>query len=237
MKRRALLVLAALAAPAVHAQEIGVLYPQVFLTSDYRFDGLSSSNRKPTMQFSLYLWRPDGWYGGLWLSGVDYQEGRNTWLETDLYLGKHFTDGDTRYTLEVMGSFFPTQEGPGPTYDFVQFNAKIRHTMDRLELNGELAWTPSASAGNGQAWKAEAGLGVVIAEGWTAGASWGVRSPELGFERQYWEAGLTYTIDDWAFDLRWYDTDLESAECFYTDWCEGGFAAKVTYTLPMIVLG
>lgn len=236
----ALAAFLALAQPAAAQEalpENGLLYPQIFLTSDYRFDGLSSSDREPVLQFSVYWWRPDDWYAGLWLSRVDYRDGRNTWLEASLYLGRHITMGDTRLTFEMMASIFPTQTGPGPGYDFVQGTVKLQHRIDALTLNGEVSWTPSASAGAGESWRFEGGAAVKLGGGIAASASYGYRTSENGFARHYWEAGVTWTIDDaWAIDLRYFDTDLEPVQCFYTDWCEAGFAAKITYTLPMVLL-
>jgi hypothetical protein len=43
----------------------GRLYPSLFLTSDYRYEGQSLTGHEPTVQASIYWWRPDRLYAGL----------------------------------------------------------------------------------------------------------------------------------------------------------------------------
>src|SRR5262249_10123636 len=93
-----------------------LLVTDVSLTSDYRYDGLSSSDRHGTVQGSFYLWRPDKLFAGVFASGVD--NGAST--EIDLYGGRKFDIGATHLQLQVLGAFFLDQKYRDfiPTYNF-----------------------------------------------------------------------------------------------------------------------
>src|SRR4030095_3329018 len=67
----------------------------VFLTSDYRYDGQSLNSHKPTVQASLYWWRPDNFYAGVWMSRVDFSDlgDPTTSFEVEVYGGRNLHVG------------------------------------------------------------------------------------------------------------------------------------------------
>src|SRR5687767_9374618 len=110
MRRRRALIVAVIVhlvtQPAAAQDAWGRLYPSVFFTSDYRYDGVSLAGHSPTPQASLYWWRPDKFYGGLWVSGVDFSDlgDTTTTFEVDIYGGRHFALAGMQLTLEGMYS-------------------------------------------------------------------------------------------------------------------------------------
>src|SRR5688572_2731372 len=79
------------AAPAVAQDEMPFsLSGYVAVTSDYRFRGISQSDRDFAPQGSLNLVGPDGWYVGTWASTVDFDptNSGNPHVEVDIYGGK-----------------------------------------------------------------------------------------------------------------------------------------------------
>src|SRR5690348_9037125 len=84
-----LLAIAAMTAGTARAKDWGHLYGYVDWTSDYRFYGLSESNRQPTEQGGLHWAAPDNFYAGIFVSGVNFRDYRGTSYEVDFYAGKH----------------------------------------------------------------------------------------------------------------------------------------------------
>src|SRR5690349_11991421 len=146
MRGRTALAIATLLAPApALAQQAGQdrILPTLILTSEYRYDGTSSSSGNPAIQASLYWWRPDHFYAGVFVTSVDYSGfyDPETSYEIDAYAGYNWDigqpyfemEGDaTRISLEGMYTFFPDQGPPGPTFDFFQLKAAIRHRTGAL---------------------------------------------------------------------------------------------------------
>src|SRR5262245_32686733 len=136
MRTAAICLIALATAGASQAQEWGKLYPTLMLTSDYRYDGVSNTSGNPALQASLYWWRPDHFYAGIFATTVDFSGfyDPDTSYEIDLYAGYNWDFGPpyfemggdaTRLTAEIMYTQFPDQGPPGPTYNFLQFTARV----------------------------------------------------------------------------------------------------------------
>jgi uncharacterized protein (TIGR02001 family) len=230
----AFLVLAALGTSVARAEGIGLLFPQITIASDYQFFGLSNSNREPALQASLYLWRPDNFYAGVWATEVDFLLPGGPTFEIDVYGGKHFDVGDTRLTVEAMYTSFPDQSHKGPKFNFFQTSLEVQHKFDAVTVRGEAAWTPDSSFGNGKAWRAEGGLSYAPETWLELSGTFGGWTSERGQDRKYWDFGVTTKWKDLEFDVRYVDTDLSRSECFFTDWCEPSVVGKITYNIPIL---
>ncbi|MFC3092753.1 hypothetical protein DRW07_00870 [Alteromonas sediminis] len=57
----------------------------VTFASDYLFNGVSQTDEKPALQFSLDYADESGWYVGTWSSNVDFGDGTD--YEVDVYAG------------------------------------------------------------------------------------------------------------------------------------------------------
>ncbi|MGD2131449.1 MAG: TorF family putative porin [Maricaulaceae bacterium] len=219
-------------AGAAEAEPIGVLYPQVSVVSDYRYYGVSNSNLEPTAQLSLYLWRPDGLYAGVFSSGVDFLIPDGPSFELDLYAGRNIEMGRTTLTFEGMASLFPDNEAAGPTLNFYQAVGKLSRSHGALTIGAEAAWTPAAPSNAGERWRLQANAGYAAADWLSFEARYGSLDSERGQDRRYWEVGAVASRGPLALDVRYAGTDLEPSECFFTDWCEPGLVGKLTYNLP-----
>lgn len=224
----------ALAAPAAaQMTPVGLLVPQPSVVSDYRFEGMSSTKREPTAQFSLYLWRPDKFYAGAFVSGVDYGYPGSPSYEVDGYVGRHFDIAPkTRLTAEVMASTFPDQANLGPTLDFVQTKLKAERTEGRFSAFAQAAYTPNAAASAGRAWTLKAGGAYAVRPWLKLDAAVGRRTAVRGQDRDFWRLGATASGKALALELAYQDTNLSRAKCFNTDWCAPGLVVKLTYTPP-----
>ena len=118
--RVVLLVVACLLLPgtcgrAFAAANWGALYAYVDWTSEYRFYGLSESNRQPAVQAGLHWTGPENFYAGIFVSRVNFRDFRKTSVEADLYAGRHF-DFEGHQSLQFAQSPVRSPAPPrGPT--------------------------------------------------------------------------------------------------------------------------
>jgi uncharacterized protein (TIGR02001 family) len=231
------LVMVTVCGSSTNAQEAqsrwGRLFPSVLVTSDYRYDGQSLNDHEPTVQASLYWWRPDKFFAGVWMSGVDFSDlgDPTTSFELDVYGGRNFQVGRTELTVEGMYSFFPDKRIPGPTYDFVTAKARLRRSIGALTFGGAVAWTPDAPYDGGPAWRlseeASYRWAAWLRTGGQVGRRWNARAAD----RTFWDAGVTTTWRKVSIDLRYADTDLGFAACGGVNWCEAGVVATLQLDL------
>jgi uncharacterized protein (TIGR02001 family) len=132
----ALMAAALLAAPAAAQDKTpkvasppgsrGGLYTSVWVASEYRYQGVSNSDRQPVLQAVVHHFRPDGWYAGLFATTVDYGYRGSPDYELDFYGGKTLKlDPKTDLKLQALATVFPDNHTPGPTFDFVQGGARV----------------------------------------------------------------------------------------------------------------
>ncbi|WP_340646713.1 TorF family putative porin [Phenylobacterium sp.] len=218
-------------AGAAQAGSWGRIYPQVSVVSDYRYDGVSSSDGHPVLQGDLYWWRPDNAYAGLFVTQVDFNDPGKTSYEVDVYAGKYVPMGKTRVKLEAMYTAFPDNRTWGPTYDFLTLKVGATRRFDKLTLGTDASWTPMASYGAGEAVRVAGEATYRLTPELTVGGKLTRRWVHKGYDRTAWNLGATTTYRNLTFDLRYYDTDLSLKECRYQDWCSHAVVAKVTARL------
>lgn len=230
----ALAATAALAEPAARPPSLNhpcaAVYVAATVLSDYRFDGFSESNRRPTWQGIVYCYRTDGWYGGVELTGVDFLDQPRTRLETDVLAGRHIAVKGSDLNLGVLYTVFPDKRAPGPSYDMVALQAELSHTVKKLTLKGEIAWLDYLGPSE-KGWHAK-GTAEYAATPWLKlsghiGEIW----VEDRADRPHWDVGATATWRRLSLDLRYGGTDLKPAQCYFTRWCSPGPSVGVTYTL------
>lgn len=235
------LALFASTAGAAHAQQAkDALFPTLIVASEYRYDGTSSSSGNPVVQGSLYWWRPDHFYAGVFASTVDYSgfHDPDTSYEIDIYAGHHWDFGQpyfemggnaTRVTLEGMYTFFPDQGPPGPTFNFFQMKAAIQNRTGPMTLRVETAYVPEASYGAGYAAKIEGGAKYRFTDWLSLSGEYGYREAERRSDRSWWDIGATLTFGQFDLDLRWYDTDLDFVECGFSENCDPALVGSLSW--------
>jgi len=239
MKHAALPAAAVLAAlllaPAAHAQS--GLYSFVALTSDYRYQGVSSSNNHAAFQGVVHHFRPDGWFAGLFVTEVDYGYASSPDFELDFYAGKTMKlNSKTELKLQGLATVFPDDETPGPTLNFVQAGASLIRREGPLTLTGQATYVPEGSYGAGEVWRAEVGADYVIRKSLTVKSLAGHQIAEHRIDRTYWSFGLEARWKHLIFDVRYQGNDLSRAECgFNPDICGDTVTGTVTAVLPLIL--
>ncbi|CAN5490169.1 hypothetical protein BH10PSE5_BH10PSE5_28940 [soil metagenome] len=231
----ALLSAAALPAPFAQAHEWGGIFSAVMVASDYRYQGSSSSNLKPVVQGYAHLYRPDGYYAGVFATQVDYGYDSSPTYEVDLYGGKNIQFGKTEVKLEAMYSAYPDNQTWGPTLDFLSLKAAAKRTDGKVSLGGAAVYTPQGPYGAGEGWRVEGEAGYAVNPHLKlkalAGQSWTHR----GQDRGYWELGAVTTWKNLALEIRYTDNSLSRARCgFNPDICDPTVVGTLTVSLPPI---
>jgi uncharacterized protein (TIGR02001 family) len=222
------------------AGEWGNLYGYVDWASDYRFYGASESDRHAVEQGGLHWAAPDDFYAGVFVTGVDPKDFRNTSYEVDLYAGKHFRFDADDLNLEALYSFDPDIAGhpsyapPGvilPTYNFFSVSAELTHSFGAFDVGGKVILEPRPDSHRGLLWSVNASASYAVTDWLKASLNAGHQEEALGVTSNHWDIGATATWRlQWALDLRYYGTDISRANCYGTNWCEPAVVAKVTYS-------
>jgi uncharacterized protein (TIGR02001 family) len=211
----------------------GRLFPSLFLTSDYRYEGQSLNGHRAAVQASLYWWRPDNFYAGVWMSPVDFSDlgDPTTSFEVDVYGGRNLYVGRTELTFEGMYSFFPDKNIPGPTYDFVTTKVRLRRSLGALTLGSAFGLVPDAPYDGGPAWRITEEFSYRWAAWLKTGGRVGRRWSARTVDRTFWDIGATTSWKQVSVDLRLSDTNLGVTECGGVNWCEPGVVATLQVDL------
>jgi uncharacterized protein (TIGR02001 family) len=105
------------------------------VVSDYRFRGVSLSNRKPALQGGLDL-AYDGWFGGGWASTLG--RGGDAGVELDLYAGRRGKLRGLRYS--VAGYIYIYPDVPNARY--VELQTCFERDIGRKQLALEASFAP-----------------------------------------------------------------------------------------------
>ena len=104
--------------------------------TDYRFRGISLSNKKPAFQPSLTLSHSSGFYVGTWLSNTADNGGAD--LEVDLIAGWGKTLGPIDFDINATYYYYPGTD----SLDYVEIISTASHTFGQLTLGTTFAYTP-----------------------------------------------------------------------------------------------
>ena len=179
-------LLAAGAAPAA-AQPSVDLSANIGLVSDYRFRGLSLSDRGPALQGGVDLEAEMGLFAGTWVSTIADYGGAH--VEVDLYAGYRGSAAGFALTATANAYFYPGGSG----VNYMEFRLEAEREIGPVTLGVEAAWVPrqrNVDAANHYL-GASAGVAIPGATGLTATARAG---REQGFydNKWDWEVGLSY---------------------------------------------
>jgi uncharacterized protein (TIGR02001 family) len=225
---------AALADPAPAAPgKIGPcdgVFAQVAGMTDYRFDGFSESDRRPTWQATAYCYRDDGSFVGATFTGVDFLDSPRTHFEADWYVGRQFRVRGFTTTLDLFYASFPDKRAPGPSYNIIEPQAEVARSFRRLTLKGSAAWTPNDS-GAGPAWHLKTSASYRLAPWLTLSAEAGRYLERGAGGYDHWDIGATATWRRLTLDARYGGTDRSLAQCYGVNWCQPGVYATVSYRL------
>jgi len=234
----AISVAAAFSATVASAQTVSVS-GTIAGVSDYRYRGISQTDRNPALQAGLTLNTEAGLYAGVWASNVDFNDNpRDTWGEIDLTLGFSNALSDAlSYDVGFTYYAYPNSDSAGlPDYNYWETNFGIAYEAGQFGASGKIFYSPDFFGETGDAVYVTAGASYTPATvGWltfdaTLGHQWIENNAGFGTPDYFdWSIGATATWEMLAFGLRYIDTDIEKSRCGASlDWCDATAVASIT---------
>lgn len=226
-------MLALFAGPAMADNNYAGFSGYVALTSDYRFRGISNSDLHPTVQGAINWAGDDGWYAGSWGSGIDFNDppGAGSSIEVDLYGGKHFDLDGTDLNVEAYYYWYPDQPA-GAHYSYYETIVGLSHPFENgLTVGAQAAWSPEFFGKTGDGWWVAANASYAVADWVSVSGNVGHQWVDLGLDYTHWDAGVTFTWNQFALDVRYIDTSEGVATCF-SHICDATVNATLTFNIP-----
>ena len=182
------------------------------IVSDYRFRGISQTDKNFAVQAGLTASHESGVYVGVWGSSIDDYVAAGGDQEIDLMAGFKKSIGDTTVDVGAIYYFYPGAEQllPGYNSDFAEFYGSVTQAIGPVSAKLAAAYAPSQSA------------------------------LDYGFGKEdnfYMNFGLSGTVPDTGLGLsagvgRTFTRSFLSGGIKYTDWSLGA-----TYTTGPVTLG
>jgi len=220
--RIAPLIAAAIAAPAA-AEDLGsgfAVNGGATLVSDYRFRGISQTDKRFAIQGTMTLSHSSGFYASVWGSSIDDYIANGGDAELDLILGYKKTFKATTVDVGVLYYYYPGSDGANT--DFAEPYLKVTQAFGPVSATGTIAYAPKQKGiglydGDGFFHKEDnlylAGdLAYAIPKtpiGLTAhfGHSFGPSYLTIGDEYSDWSLGATVTHKNITAGISYVDTN------------------------------
>ncbi len=211
----------AAAAPAM-AAEIGGGFSVnggATLTSDYRFRGISQTDKRFAVQGTLSVSHSSGFYATVWGSSIDDYVAAGSDQEIDLIAGYRRTFGGTTVDVGVLYYYYPGAESvvPGYASDFVEPYISVSHVIGPVTAKVTANYAPSQAALSigagdednlylaGDLSAAIPDTGVTVSAHY--GHSFGPSYLTIGDGYSDWNLGVAYTTGPLTLAVQYVDTD------------------------------
>ena len=173
--------------------------------SDYRFRGVSESDRDPALQGSVDV-SYHGFYAGAWASSIARTADTN--VELDLYAGYTGTAGPLEYDFGVIAYLYPGGDGTGNVYEG---KASVAYTLGPATGKLTLNYAPDQANLDGDNLYINTELRVGIpTTPVTVFASVGRERGSFYGRKWDWTLGLEFTRGPFTASLAYVDTNLNS---------------------------
>lgn len=120
------------------------------LISDYRFRGISQTDKNFAVQGSLTVSHESGFYVSVWGSSIDDYVTASTQghQEIDIIGGFKKTFGGTTFDIGALYYFYPKTKlaGDPTSSDFIEPYLAISHTFGPVTAKGTVNWAPKQKA-------------------------------------------------------------------------------------------
>jgi uncharacterized protein (TIGR02001 family) len=177
----------------------------VTVVSDYRFRGVSLSDKDFAVQPTLTIKHESGLYAGVWGSNLAENPGDD--IEVDLYAG--FAGGDT-VTYDIGATYYVY---PGvSSFNYVEFTGKLGTTVGPLTVGGQLSYVPSQdnTGNNDNIYVAtNASIGIPNTPVTVTG-SVGYEDGAFGNNKVDWSLGASASFSGFTLGASYVDTDRRS---------------------------
>ena len=216
------------------------------LVSDYRFRGISQSDKNVAIQGWITLTHESGLYATVWGSSVSgYVNAATTSnVELDLILGYKRTFGGTTVDLGVLYYVYPKTKLPGDvsSSNFIEPYLAVSHTFGPVTAKGTIAWAPKQKAlaldqigpsrsnvylaADLSAAIPDTPLSLTAHLGHSIGPSW-LATTGRGNEYTDWGLGASLTFKNLTVGMQYVDTNTTFFTPTGKDAAKGGIVATL----------
>ena len=174
----------------------------IALVSDYRFRGVSLSDKDFAVQPTITIKHESGLYLGAWASNIANNPGDD--VELDIYAG--FAGGDA-VTYDVGATYYVY---PGVSaFNYAELTGKLGTTVGPVTLGGILAYAPSQD-GTGNTDNIYVGGNASFAipsTPLTFTSSVGLEDGAFGNNKIDWSLGVTASVSGFTLGASYVDTN------------------------------
>jgi uncharacterized protein (TIGR02001 family) len=189
------------------------------LVSDYRFRGISQTDRRFAVQGTFTVAHESGFYATVWGSSIDNYIAAESDQEIDLIAGFHRTWNGTTVDVGVLYYYYPGAEAliAGYDSDFFEPYVSIAHTFGPVTAKATVNYAPSQSAlsvgtGNEDNLYLAGDLSATIPSttltlSGHVGHSFGPSYLTIGKGYTDWNVGAAYAVGPLTLGIQYVDTD------------------------------
>ena len=197
-----------IATPSAMAEDDGMFSfsANATVVSEYRFRGLSMSNRDTAIQGGLDVSHKSGFYLGTWGSSIDPVAGSET--ELDIYGGYAGEIGDLTYDVGLLAYTYPGSDGTA----YLEGYASISGALQKMDWTFGYAYAFSQdSLGNQDNSYIYLDAGYPLGDtGFALAGHLAYENGAFGDKKWDWSAGVSYPIGQFEAAVTYVDTNIEN---------------------------
>lgn len=188
------------------------------LVSDYRFRGISQTDKEPAVQGTFTIAQASGLYASWWASSIDDYIANGAEAENDLIAGYQKSFGPTTVNAGVLYYWYPGNHGA--TTDFFEPFASVAEAFGPVTAKATVNYAPkqkALSVGNGSEDNLylAGDISYAIPKSPLSltghfGHTWGPSYLSIGDEYSDWNLGATFTHGPLSASLLYVDTSKKS---------------------------
>ncbi len=180
------------------------LSANVMLVSEYRFRGVSLSDKDVALQGGFDIETTSGFYAGAWASSIETFAGSET--EVDIYAGYGGELGKLAYDVGFMAYTYPGSSGTL----YLEGYGSISGAVDAIEWTAGAAYAFSQdNLGNQDNIYLYLDGGMPLGEsGLSLAGHFAYEDGAFGDGKLDWSVGVTYPVKDFEIGVSYVDTNL-----------------------------
>jgi uncharacterized protein (TIGR02001 family) len=193
------------------------------IVSDYRFRGVSLSDRDPAAQGSVDV-AISGFYAGVWVSSIARFADTN--VEADVYAGYGGEAGPIQYEIGAIAYLYPGGDGTGDVYEAT---GSLSYTLGPATARLRANYAPDQEnlAGDNFYLSADARVGIPTTPV-TVFAQLGRERGSFYGRKWDWSLGVEVTRGPFSASLGYFDTDLNGVTSGLGRNVRGGIVASAS---------